>query len=297
MTMTTLSQHPQHQQHSQCCLLRLFISNYLEELPDDIKAIIYSHVYKRRFSLVLDELHANLSNRKHYNSLKYYIAYQEEPKINLIHYLSQNIVCRGTDLVRRAYSEDTLLSFYKKHLTSANIASRHINTIKIPANVFKYLDKIIAKTFVNYINKSKHNWDIVASRLYIDDTGEYYVFEYDRHFACFADLYLMLLSFWQFIRICLYEFYELHKEAYNIHIRNLLNNDYNNGIYMWFGGNIPDDILAKMKGDNTSLYRKIIRQRRNIHKSECLYINFEIRNNIEGYIIEDNAIIMRLKEM
>lgn len=266
--------------------------NYLQELPDDIKNLIYNRVYKDRYSLVLKELIANLANQKYYKNLTHYLAYQEEPKLNLLHYLSQTVY------VRRPVASAPLISLYKKHLTSNTIAKRNINTIKIPANLFKYLDKIIAKSLMNFLNKSKQNWDI-TSHIYIDDVGEYFVLEleYDRRFECFADFYVMLLSFWQYIRIRLYDFYELHKEAYHIHTRNLLKDDYDEGLYMWFGGNIPADILAKMKVDNASLYRKIIRQRRNINKSECLYINFEIRNNIEGYTLEDNAVIMRLKEM
>lgn len=270
--------------------------NYLQELPDDIKALIYNRVYKDRYSLVLKELIANLANQKYYKNLTHYLAYQEEPKLNLLHYLSQTIY------VRRDAPAVPLISLYKKHLTSNTIAKMNCNKIKIPANLFNHVDKIIAKTFMNFMNKSKHNWDI-ASHIYIDDVGEYYVLEleYDRRFECFADFYVMLLSFWQFIRIRLYEFYELHKEAYHIHTHNLLKTDYDTGLYIWFGGNSTDELLAnnllKMKSENASLYRKITRQQRNINKSECLYINFEIRNNIEGYTIEDNAIIMRLKEM
>ena len=273
--------------------------NYLQELPDDIKDIIYNRVYKDRYSLVLKELIANLANQKYYKNLTHYLAYQEEPKLNLLHYLSQTIYVRP---VAAASATVPLISLYKKHLTSNTIAKMNCNKIKIPANLFKHVDKIIAKTFMNFMNKSKHNWDI-TSHIYIDDVGEYYVLEleYDRRFECFADFYVMLLSFWQFIRIRLYEFYELHKEAYHIHTHNLLKTDYDTGLYIWFGGNSTNDILTnnlvKMKNENASLYRKIIRQQMNISKSECLYINFEIRNNIEGYTIEDNAIIMRLKEM
>ena len=270
--------------------------NYLQELPDDIKDIIYNRVYNDRYSLVLKELIANLANQKYYKNLTHYLAYQEEPKLNLLHYLSQTVY------VRPVPAPGLLISLYKKHLTSNTIAKMNCNKIKIPANLFKHVDKIIAKTFMNFMNKSKHNWDI-ASHIYIDDVGEYYVLEleYDRRFECFADFYVMLLSFWQFIRIRLYEFYELHKEAYHIHTHNLLKTDYDTGLYIWFGGNSTDELLAnnllKMKSENTSLYRKITRQQRNINKSECLYINFEIRNNIEGYTIEDNAIIIRLKEL
>ena len=273
--------------------------NYLQELPDDIKDIIYNRVYKDRYSLVLKELIANLANQKYYKNLTHYLAYQEEPKLNLLHYLSQTIYVRP---VAASAASVPLISLYKKHLTSNTISKMNCNKIKIPANLFKHVDKIIAKTFMNFMNKSKHNWDI-TSHIYIDDVGEYYVLEleYDRRFECFADFYVMLLSFWQFIRIRLYEFYELHKEAYHIHTHNLLKTDYDTGLYIWFGGNSTDELLAnnllKMKSENASLYRKITRQQRNINKSECLYINFEIRNNIEGYTIEDNAIIMRLKEM
>ena len=273
--------------------------NYLQELPDDIKDIIYNRVYKDMYSLVLKELIANLANQKYYKNLTHYLAYQEEPKLNLLHYLSQTIYVRP---VAAASATVPLISLYKKHLTSNTIAKMNCNKIKIPANLFKHVDKIIAKTFMNFMNKSKHNWDI-ASHIYIDDVGEYYVLEleYDRRFECFADFYVMLLSFWQFIRIRLYEFYELHKEAYHIHTHNLLKTDYDTGLYIWFGVNSTNELLAnnllKMKSENASLYRKITRQQRNINKSESLYINFEIRNNIEGYTIEDNAIIMRLKEM
>lgn len=189
-------------------------------------------------------------------------------------------------------------------------AMNRIYKIKIPLNLYAYLDKVIAKTFIRFMKTTTHNWDLTYA-IYIDDVGEYFILEREKPFACFADLYLMLLSFWQFIRIRLYDFYELHKEAYNIHVGNLLKSDYDTGLYMWFDGNtdatrhsphsphspLLTNNLIKMKGENASLYRKIIRQRNNIHKSECLYINFEIRNNIEGYTIKDDAIIMRLKEM
>jgi len=276
--------------------------NYLQELPDDIKNIIYTRVYKDRYSLVLKELIANLANQKYYKNLTHYLVYQEEPKLNLLHYLSQTIYVYRDVSTAPVVASALLISLYKKHLTSNTIAKMNCNKIKIPVNLFKHVDKIIAKTFMNFMNKSKHNWDI-TSHIYIDDVGEYYVLEleYDRRFECFADFYVMLLSFWQFIRIRLYEFYELHKEAYHIHTHNLLKSDYDTGLYIWFGGNRTDELLTnnllKMKSENASLYRKITRQQRNINKSESLYINFENRNNIEGYTIEDNAIIMRLKEM
>ena len=289
----------------------IFKFNYLQELPEDIKILIYNHVYKDNYSMVLKEFIANLSNLKHYNNLRHFLVYQEEPKLNLLHFLSQHIYINGSCNSRNSRNthrgpEDSILSLYKRHLTSNNLAKTNISRIRIirlPANIFKYLDKIIAKTFANFLNKSANNW-ARSSRIYVDDLGEYFVLEYERCFLCFADLYLILLSFWIFIRIKLYEFYELHKEAYNLYITNLLKNDYDTGLYIWFGGNITDvgdniliNNLVKMKNENASLYRKIIRQRRNINNSECLYINFEIRNNIDGYIIKDDVIIMRLKEI
>lgn len=292
----------------------IFKFNYLQELPEDIKILIYNHVYKDNYSIVLKEFIANLSNLKHYNNLRHFLVYQEEPKLNLLHFLSQHIYINNSHNSHNTHNlrnthrgpEDSVLSLYKRHLTSNNLAKTNISKIRIirlPANIFKYLDKIIAKTFANFLNKSTNNWTR-SSRIYVDDLGEYFVLEYERCFLCFADLYLILLSFWIFIRIKLYEFYELHKEAYNLYITNLLKNDYDTGLYIWFGGNITDvgdniliNNLVKMKNENASLYRKIIRQRRNINNTECLYINFEIRNNIDGYIIKDDAIIMRLKEI
>jgi hypothetical protein len=276
----------------------VFTHNYLQELPEDIKILIYNRVYKDNFAKVLDEFLANLDNLKHFNNLKHFLAYQEEPKLNLIHFLSQNIYVRRNDSGEGKYIEGSLLSLYKRHLMSSK--TKAIRTIKIPANLYKHLDKIIAKTFISFMNKSKHNWDISAM-ISIDDAGEYFVLEYDRCFLCFADMYLMLLSFWNFIRIKLYEFYDIHKDAYNLYITDLIKSDYDTGLYIWLGGNITDEILEnnliKMKNDNASLYRRIIRQRRNINKTESLYLNFEIRNNIDGYSIVDDAIIMRLKAM
>ena len=277
----------------------IFTHNYLQELPEDIRILIYNRVYKDNFAAVLDEFLANLDNLKHFNNLKHFLIYQEEPKLNLIHFLSQNIyVRRNGDAADGKYIEDSLLSLYKRHLMSSK--TKAIRTIKIPANLFKYLDKIIAKTFMSFMNKSKHNWDISAM-ISIDDAGEYFVLENDRCFLCFADMYLMLLSFWNFIRIKLYEFYDIHKDAYNLYITDLIKSDYDTGLYIWLGGNITDEILennlVKMKNENASLYRRIIRQRRNINKTESLYLNFEIRNNIDGYTIVDDAIKMRLKSI
>ena len=286
----------------------IFKCNYFNELPEDIRALIYTHAYKNNYTAVLKELRANIENRRHYNNLRHFLTYQEEPKLNLLNFLSQSICIRKYS----KYREDSIISLYKKHLTSGIVSQTqtqtHTNTntntnirkLKIPTNIFKYLDNIIAKTFINFMKKSKQNWDI-SYNIFIDDAGEYFVLEYDTHFICFADLYLMLLSFWQYIRMRLYEFYELHTEAYNRYICNLLKNDYDTGIYMWLGGNITGDILAntllKLKEDNPAFYRKIIRQRKNISKTESLYINFEIRNNIDSYTIVNDEIIMRLKEM
>lgn len=279
----------------------VFTHNYLQELPEDIRIVIYNRVYKDNFAAVLDEFLANLDNLKHFNNLKHFLAYQEEPKLNLIHFLSQNIYVRSSDSGdsgKGKYIEGSILSLYKRHLMSSK--KKAIRTIKIPANLFKYLDKIIARTFISFMNKSKHNWDISAM-ISIDDAGEYFVLEYDRCFICFADMYLMLLTFWNFIRIKLCEFYDIHNDAYNLYITDLLKNDYDTGLYMWYDGNITDKILennlVKMKNENASLYRRIIRQHKNIIKTENLYLNFEIRNNIEGYSIVDDAIIMRLKAM
>jgi len=238
----------------------LFTSNYLQELPEDIKLLIYKRVYQNNYSIVLNELLANNDNIKHYNNLKQFIAIQEEPKLNLLNHLLQNIKTQ----TEHDNSRLSLISCYKKHLTSNNISNANINKLKIASNISKYLDKRISQTFITFLKKSKN----------IDDTGEYFVLEYGKHFCCLAELYLVLLKFWQFIRRNFYEFYELHKVAYNIHSNNLLKDDCD-------------------MTDN--LYRKIIKHRRCVDKTECCYINFEIRNNIESYIIENNAIIIKLK--
>ena len=280
---------------------RIFKHNYLQELPDDIKILIYNRVYKDNFAFVLKEFKVYLNNLTHFNNLKHFLIYQEEPKLNLLHFISQNIYASdaaGTTLATRD-ANTSLLSLYKKHLMSAS-GIRRIRTIKIPANLYKYLDKIIARTFITSINKSKNNWGI-SSKIYIDDTGDYYVLEHDAPFLCFADLYISLLSFWKFITIKLSEFYDIHKDAYNLYISNLLKSDYDTGLYAWLGGNITDEILennlVKLKNDDPSLYRRIIRQRRNINKSENLYLNFEALNNIDSYTIVDEAIKLRLRAM
>lgn len=283
----------------------IFNCNYFNELPEDIRVLIYTHVYKNNYTAVLKELRARSENRRHYNNLRHFLVYQNEPKLNLLNYLSQTINIRKIPRESR-YREESLLSLYKTHLTSGIVAKTNIKKLKIPTNIFKRLDKIIAKTFVNFMKKSTQNWDIpdISYNIFIDDAGEYFVLEYDTYFVCFADLYLMLLSFWQYIRMRLYEFYELHTEAYNRYICNLLKNDYDTGIYMWLGGNVSNassdmvaNTLLKLKEENPAFYRKIIRQRNNIGKTESLYINFEIRNNIDSYSIVNDEIIMRLKEM
>ena len=245
-------------------VFKFFTFNYLQELPEDIKIIIYKRVYQNNYSIVLNELLANNDNLKHYNKLKEFIATQEEPKLNLLNHLSQNI---NTHIIRHADRDNSglsLISCYKKHLTSKNISNAKINKLKIISNISKYLDKRILQTFITFLKKSKN----------IDDTGKYFVLEYDKYFCCLAELYLVLLVFWQFIRKNLYEFYELHKVAYNIHSNNLLKDDCD----------MTD-----------AVYRKIIKHRRCVDKTECCYVNFEIRNNIDSYIIENNAIIINLR--
>jgi hypothetical protein len=290
--------------------MSVFKHNYLQELPDDIKILIYNRVYKDNFSFVLKEFKVYLNNLKYYNNLKHYLVYQETPKLNLLHFISQNIYAGDATAANAANTATaanaSILSLYKKHLMSATGSAsgasgfRKIRTIKIPANLYKHLDKIIANTFIKFMNKSKHEWNI-SSKIYIDDTGDYYVLEHETPFLCFADLYIMLLSFWKFIIIKLCEFYDIHRDAYNLYISNLLKSDYDTGLYMWLGGNTTDEILAnnlvKLKNDDPSLYRKIIRQRKTISKSENLYLNFEGRNNIDSYRIVNETIIMRLKEM
>lgn len=252
----------------------LFKYNYLQELPDDIKILIYKCVYKSNYLLVLKELLANINNKKYYNNLKQFIINQEEPKLNLLIYLSQNI---NIQREQKCHINDSMLSCFKKHLTSNNIAKANINKIKIASNIFKYLDKIIAKTFINLIKSSNH----------IDETGEYFVLNIDKHVSCFAELYLILLMFWQLIHKKLYEFYELHKEAYNMYINQLFRNDYD----------ILMNNLQKIKNNNSSLYRKITRQLRNISKTESLYVNFETCNIIDSYIIKDGSIIIQFKKL
>jgi hypothetical protein len=268
----------------------LFKYNYLQELPDDIKILIYKRVYKSNYLLVLKELLANINNKKYYNNLKQFIINQEEPKLNLLIYLLQNI---NIQREQKRNINDSMISCFKKHLTSNNIAKANINKIKIASNIFKYLDKIIAKTLINLIKSSNH--------IDIDDTGEYFVLNINTTVCCFAQLYLMVMMFWQFIQKELYEFYELHKEAYNMYINQLFINDYDIGLYYWGGNNFRNDILMnnlqKIKNDNASLYRKITRQLRNISKTESLYINFETCNIIDNYIIKDNSIIIQFKKL
>lgn len=241
----------------------LFKSNYLQELPEDIKILIYKRVYKNNYSNVLNELLANIDNLKHYNNLKQFIEIQEEPKLNLLNHLSQNI---KTHIIRHPDRNNSLISFYKKHLISTNISNVKITKLKIASNISKYLDKRISQTFINFLKKTMN----------IDDTGTYFILEYGKHFCCFAELYLVLLNFWQFIRRNMYEFYELHKVAYNIHSNNLLKDE------------------CDMIGN---IYRKITKHRRCVDKTECCYINFERHNNIDRVIIENNAIIILLKEL
>ena len=55
-------------------IFKSFTYNYLLELPEDIKILIYKRVYKNNYSIVLNELLANNDNLKHYNNLKEFIA-------------------------------------------------------------------------------------------------------------------------------------------------------------------------------------------------------------------------------
>ena len=277
---------------------KLFKYNYLQELPEDINILIYKYVYKNNYSIVLNELQSKFENRKHYNNLKHFLAFQEEPKLNLKEYLSQNININRKDKIKN--TEGITYYYYKNHLTSNNISKIHINKIKFASNVFLYLNKRIAQTFINFVKKLKKTKHFTYN-IYIDENAEYFVLEYDRFFCCFAELYLMLLTFWQFIRFKLYEFLEVHKEACNIYINNLLNNndDYDIGVLSWCIGNIADDILDKnliKNKENAKLYQKIIKHRNYLHKTECFYMKFLISNNIDKYFIDNDTMIIQLKE-
>ena len=266
----------------------MFKSNYLQELPDDIKQLIYRRVYKDIYANVLNEFIANIDNRKYYNILKYFINNQEEPKLNVLNYLSRNIY---TQRVRRYNSEELQISLYKSYLTSNAISKLNINKLKIPSNIFMYLDKKIAQPFIISMQSSINN-------MYIDDTGTYFVLEYDRYFSCFAEIYLILLSFWKYIRRKLYEFYELHKEAYRIHIKKLIKDEYRSGLYLLSDDNINDVILdnkfEKIKRDNKTLYKTIVKHRSYVDNTESFYVNFEICNIIDNYSIENGVMIIQL---
>ena len=278
-------------------LFKSFKYNYLQELPEDINILIYKYVYKNNYSVVLNELRSMFENRKHYNNLKHFLAFQEEPKLNFKEYLSQNININRKDKIKN--TEGITYVYYKNHLTSNNISKERINKVKFASNVFLYLNKRIAQTFINFVKKSKHTTHFTYN-IYIEEKAEYFVLEYDRFFCCFAELYLMLLTFWQFIRFKLYEFLEVHKEACNIYINNLLKDDYEAGLHSWYISNMSDDILDKnfIKNNkvNTKLYQKIIKHRNYLHKTECFYMNFLISNNIDKYIIDKDTMIIQLKE-
>jgi len=274
-----------------------FKYNYLQELPEDINILIYKHVYKNNYSIVLKELQSKFVNMTHYNNLKYFIAFQEEPTLNLNNYLSQNININHKDKIKN--SKYIIYYYYKNHLTSNNISKINIKKLKFASNVFLYLNKRIAQTFINFVKKSK-NTTHFSYNIYIDEKGEYFVLEYDRFFCCFAELYLILLTFWQFIRYKLYDFLEVHKDAYNIYINDLLNDDYNSGLLSWYIGNMTDDILAKNiiknNKENAKIYQKIIKHRNYLHKTESFYMKFLIRNNIDKYLIVNDTMIIQLKE-
>jgi hypothetical protein len=268
----------------------LFKYNYLQELPDDIKLLIYKQVYQNNYIIVLKELLTNIDNFKHYNNLKQFIINQDEPKLNLLISLSQNTNIQREQKRNINYS---MISCFKKHLTSNNIAKANINKIKIASNIFKYLDKIIAKTLINLIKSSNH--------IDIDDSGEYFILNINTTVCCFGELYLMVMMFWQFIQKELYEFYELHKEAFDIYINILLRNDSYTGLYILFENNITNNILVNnlqiIKNNNAFLYRKITRQLKNISKTESLYIDFKTSNIIDSYLIDNNSIIFQFKKL
>ena len=278
---------------------RIFKYNYLKELPEDIKILIYNRVYKSSYSLVLNELCANIENRKHYNNLKQYLVYQEEPKLNLLNHLLTNINNNNNNnnTHRKREPHSSIISCYKNHLTSNNISKDRINKLKIASNVFAYLNKKIAHTFIAFLKNSRN----AIYNIYIEDNGEYFILEYDKTFCCYADVYLMALSFWKFIRCQLYEFYEIHLEAYNIHVNKLLKDDYDTGLFCWYAGNMNDDVLdknlIKIKNENAKLYRTILRHRGYVYKTESYYINFEIRNIIDSFVIENDAMIIKLREL
>ena len=58
-----------------------------------------------------------------------------------------------------------------------------------------------------------------------------------------------------------------------------------------------DKNLIKIKNENAKLYRTILRQRGYVNKTESYYIHFEIRNIIDKFVIENNTMIIRLKEL
>ena len=278
--------------------ISIFKYNYLKELPEDIKILIYNRVYKSSYSLVLNELCANIDNRKHYNNLKQYLVYQEEPKLNLLNHLLTNINNNNNNNThRKREPHSSIISCYKNHLTSNNISKARINKLKIVSNIFVYLNKKIAHTFINFMKNSRY----ITYNIYVDDTGEYFILEYDKTFCCYADLYLMALSFWKFIRSKLYEFYQIHRDAYNIHINNLVKDDYDAGLFCWYIGNMNDDILnknlIKIKDENAKLYRTILRHRGYVYKTESYYIHFEIRNIIDSFVIENDTMIIKLREL
>jgi hypothetical protein len=274
-----------------------FKYNYLQELPEDINILIYKHLYKNNYSIVLKELRSKFENMTHYNNLKHFIAFQEEPTLNLNNYLSQNININHKDKIKN--SKYIIYYYYKNHLTSNNISKINIKKLKFASNVFLYLNKRIAQTFINFVKKSK-NTTHFSYNIYIDEKGEYFVLKYDRFFCCFAELYLILLTFWQFIRYKLYDFLEVHKDAYNIYINDLLNDDYDSGLLSWYIGNMTDDILAKNiiknNKENAKIYQKIIKHRNYLHKTESFYMKFLISNNIDKYLIVNDTMIIQLKE-
>ena len=144
-----------------------FKYNYLQELPEDINILIYKYVYKNNYSVVLNELRSKFKNRKHYNNLKHFLAFQEEPKLNLKEYLSQNINININCKDKIKNTEGITYYYYKDHLTSNNISKARINKVKFASNVFLYLNKRIAQTFINFVKNILHIIYILTKMLNI----------------------------------------------------------------------------------------------------------------------------------
>jgi hypothetical protein len=60
---------------------------------------------------------------------------------------------------------------------------------------------------------------------------------------------------------------------------------------------VLDKNLIKIKNENAKLYQKILRHRGYVNKTESYYIHFEIRNIIDSFVIENDAMIIKLREL